>query len=1035
MSQGEGNSWNSTSLIRLLVDLSGLLHDLGKANEAFQSRLTRCDTRCDTKSLIRHEWVSLRLFEAFVGSGEGGDQAWLARLAEPSAQDDASWIDRLHRDCPGKHVNSPFKSLAGAPIAQAVAWLVVTHHRLPQLPAGTEFQISMLRDILSQVQPAWNEPAFDFGDEVSLKPYWRFPQGLPVTNPAWKARASRVARHLLLLSSNSLKDEDLLGNPFLMHISRLALMLADHHYSGLETSPRDLMERLEVKPSNDLLANTRRSDGKPNQPLDEHLVGVAHHGDAIACGLPRFARFLPGVQSSRLLQGSRNQAGDRYRWQDQATEMAQGIRTRSERQGAFIVNMSSTGCGKTLGNARIMYALADPDVGMRCAFAVGLRSLTLQTGRAFRSNLQLRKDEMAVLVGGCASRALFEHHEKLAEATGSASLQKLVEEDAHVIYEASIDDHPLLRRAISDPQLRKLLIAPVLVCTIDHLTPATESERGGRQIAPTLRLMSGDLVIDEPDDFDMADLPALTRLVHWAGLLGSRVLLSSATLAPALVQGLFEAYRSGRQHFNANMDWPAGEIQTHICCAWVDEFHQQEQDCADAKAFETMHDVFVKRRHFDLTAVSREPRRIAELIPFKTSASDIESLASDFASQSIEAALRLHNDYHSIDPATGKRVSFGLVRMANVEPLFEVALALFRQSIPHGVRIHLCVYHARHPMLVRSEIERTLSRALDRHEPDAVFDEPHVRNRLDAQPESDHLFIVLGSPVTENGQDHDYDWAVLEPSSLRSLIQAIGRVARHRYKTVDRANVLVFNRNLRSRSSPGQPAFCMPGFETKADAYRLSTHDLNRLISAEDLAALDARPRIVCPPAASLRPRDRLADLEHARLRGEMLVQSSKQVGRGVGSRARAEAGAGCATLNATTWWSEPPQDALLSAVLQREQPFRKESSPPDDVLVLLPSDDSEDARAVIHRVLDAEGGRSLYESNDLRCLRLDEALVKGDRIEHWAFTDYMESLKALSKDMGMSLTDCAQRFSTVRVRPHDNGWRYHPVLGFSSRR
>jgi len=51
--------------------------------------------------------------------------------------------------------------------------------------------------------------------------------------------------------------------------------------------------------------------------------------------------------------------------------------------------------------------------------------------------------------------------------------------------------------------------------------PATESLRGGRQIAPMLRLLSGDLVLDEPDDFDIDDLPALTRLVHWAGLLGS----------------------------------------------------------------------------------------------------------------------------------------------------------------------------------------------------------------------------------------------------------------------------------------------------------------------------------------------------------------------------------------------------------------------------------------------------------------------------------------------------------------------------------
>ena len=93
-----------------------------------------------------------------------------------------------------------------------------------------------------------------------------------------------------------------------------------------------------------------------------------------------------------------------------------------------------------------------------------------------------------------------------------------------------------IRRLTDDAKARALIAAPLLVCTVDHLTPATESLRGGRQIAPMLRLMTGDLVLDEPDDFDMADLPALTRLVHWAGMLGSRVLLSSATLPPALVQ-------------------------------------------------------------------------------------------------------------------------------------------------------------------------------------------------------------------------------------------------------------------------------------------------------------------------------------------------------------------------------------------------------------------------------------------------------------------------------------------------------------------
>ena len=221
-----------------------------------------------------------------------------------------------------------------------------------------------------------------------------------------------------------------------------------------------------------------------------------------------------------------------FRWQDKAADLAAAQRESAAAHGAFIVNMASTGCGKTLANAKVMHALADPVRGMRCAFAMGLRTLTLQTGRAFRDLLQLDDEQLAILVGGAASRALFEHSEAQAEASGSASRQELVDEFAQVQgIEGNQVAHPLLSRVTRDAKVRQMLAAPLLVCTIDHLVPATESQRGGRQIAPMLRLMSSDLVLDEPDDFDLGDLPALGRLVHWAGLLGARVLLSSATLA------------------------------------------------------------------------------------------------------------------------------------------------------------------------------------------------------------------------------------------------------------------------------------------------------------------------------------------------------------------------------------------------------------------------------------------------------------------------------------------------------------------------
>ncbi len=170
-----------------------------------------------------------------------------------------------------------------------------------------------------------------------------------------------------------------------------------------------------------------------------------------------------------------------------------------------------------------------------------------------------------------------------------------------------------------------------------------------------------------------------------------------------------------------------------------------------------------------------------------------EALRTTMAAILGAAALILHSAHYSVDPESGKRVSFGLIRMANIAPLVDVALALYALGAPENTQIHLCTYHSQYPLLIRSAIEHQLDATLDRRSPDAVFARPEIRSRLDANPESDHLFIVLGSPVTEVGRDHDYDWAVVEPSSMRSLIQLAGRIRRHRPGAVDTPNIRVLD--------------------------------------------------------------------------------------------------------------------------------------------------------------------------------------------------------------------------------------------------
>ncbi|MEZ5589162.1 MAG: HD domain-containing protein, partial [Sedimenticolaceae bacterium] len=127
------NDWHSLQAIHLLASLAALLHDLGKATRAFQDRL-KLGSPVE-RNQYRHEWVSLRLFESFVGNS--GDAEWLQRLIAPTPADDASWTapGRLLRDGldTAASKDKPFAKLP--PLARAVGWLILTHHRLPVMPA------------------------------------------------------------------------------------------------------------------------------------------------------------------------------------------------------------------------------------------------------------------------------------------------------------------------------------------------------------------------------------------------------------------------------------------------------------------------------------------------------------------------------------------------------------------------------------------------------------------------------------------------------------------------------------------------------------------------------------------------------------------------------------------------------------------------------------------------------------------------------------------------------------------------------------
>jgi len=966
--------WQSAENIALLAAIAGLFHDFGKAGMCFQQTL-----KGESQHLCqpyRHEWISVRLFEAFVG--EQTDEQWLTSLTQLKAADEKAMLKALKMDR-AEWSNSPLEKLP--PVARVVAWLMLSHHRLPQPhPAKTSLLYSE-GWIEKQLNADWNSLNHKSTEkhpwkERDFKNVWKFPHGTPLKSQTWREKARQIGKRIRNLPA--LLHAGSLDNLFTLHLARLALMLADHVYSSQPAYAGWQDDAFQA------WANSDRQSGQLKQKLDEHNVGVAHQALLMGRSLPALRRSLPAIARHKTFRERAKEK--RFHWQNDAWNVASSLREKSAEQGFFGINMASTGCGKTFANARIMYALADEQAGCRFSVALGLRTLTLQTGQALQSRLGLDDDALAVVTGAAAVKELYQGND--AEDTSSASDEAFFASHHYVHYEGATSSGIAQQWLAKEPALNRLVSAPVLVTTIDHLMPATEGVRGGRQIPAMLRLMTSDLVLDEPDDFDVDDLHALCRLVNWAGMLGSRVLLSSATLPPALTEALFEAYREGRKAWQdacGQSDRP-----TSICCAWFDEYGAQSQDVADDANFRQVHGDFVRQR---IKRLPDQPRlRLGKLAAVEPHASRNADVVSALAQTLYQQTIALHGEHHSTHKS-GKTVSFGLVRMANINPLVAVARALIALPSPDNYRIHYCVYHSQHPLAVRAAIEKRLDAAFTRHEPERVWQLPDVKQAL-TSPEQHHLFVVLGTSVLEVGRDFDADWGIIEPSSMRSLIQFAGRIQRHRQIVPERENLVILERNVRALRGE-TVAYCRPGFET--ERHTLPHHDLHELIDEEGYRMLNAIPRIV-----ENLPGNALAALEHARLRAALLDGDDKS------------------DAVAASWWRLP---LTWNGELQRRTPFRR-ASPQDTFFLSLEEEGDEPEFCLMQEngVLKPAGGFC------------EQALSMADGVEPWIVIDYVGILQELAELMQMELTVVSRRYGeiTLRVTREEEAeqWLYHPVLG-----
>ena len=799
---------------RAVVRIAALFHDLGKATRLFQDKLDRAlkGGRPEADA-VRHELHSAAVWDNLFG--EETDDALVQALPglTPEQIDKAcdAVRDRLVSFFHSSKSELPFSFLKHEGcLSHAIGMLILTHHRLPE---GDSDLVTPLAGY-HVYRPDGNDKSLLAKCDLEIAP------GTPFWHESWWRDA--LHRDVMQLHPGAaMIDIDM--------FPRAALMMSDH----LGSSEKKFSHE---RP--DHLANTIPKDGSGWQAADslnQHIRRVysaARHGVDL---FERYANGFPALDKGEMptdIAFPIASEDQRFQWQAETAEAARTL-CESREGGFFACLMSGTGTGKTRGAPTILAAAAFGDTRperryFRMNLGLGLRVLATQSADEYVSDLGFSNQDVSVLVGQAPlvfSQAKDTENENKNE-DGSESLIDIPdwlqvematggvpntgdEREKDWLRSLSLNTgkglpafcERLFKAAGNKADTgRRLLAPPIMVGTIDHLM-GVAAPVNSRYILQSLRVATADLILDEIDQFNGEDIAALGRLVYQTAAAGRRVVIMSATLTPDIATALHTAYRHGWSQFAS-----AQGLADHVNLLVAGDAHDSCRTNAQGESLE-----YLLKTSTDVTLralATAKPARRAEILP-------VCDEWQDMVDQIDDACHRLH-DLNAVE-LDGFRVSFGMVRMTRIAHTAALAVQLPSEKTGGCLRVMLCL-HSQFPRLHRGWLETRLKRALTRKNEDSGFGlrelcyDEKLFSRANEMGVRNIEIVLVTSPVIETGNDLDFDWAILDPISTRSIIQAAGRVWRHRPVNGDQINVMILGR---SPITMQTGKLEMPGVETR----------------------------------------------------------------------------------------------------------------------------------------------------------------------------------------------------------------------------